>query len=427
MKEELLWFVWQYKAFNQKALKTTDGQTVEILKLGQRNADAGPDFLNAQIKIGDTLWAGNVEMHLSASLWNLHGHQNDAAYDNVILHVVLQADEVIQTTQGRTIACLEISEFWNQKLVNEALALSENLLAISCAAHLHQVDQFAVKIWLERMAIDRLEEKSTAIFQKLTKNNFDWAQTFYELLARNLGMQINSEPMEWLAHATPNQLLAKVKPSLFIIEAILLGQSGLLKIAPEDEYVSALQHEYSYQAKKWGLNSLQAHVWKHLRLRPANFPAIRIAQLAALINRSEHLFSLLIETPIPDLANLFNVEASKYWQNHYQLGKENDQVMVKRLGNSAIDSILINAAAPMLFTYGKHLGNEVMKQKAIDLLLHIKAEKNRFTRLYENLGLKPEQALESQAMIQLYKHYCEPKHCIKCGIGTNLLLNQFKA
>jgi len=427
MKEELLWFVWQYKAFDQKALITTDGQPIEILKLGQRNADAGPDFLNAQIKLGNTVWAGNVEMHVSASLWNLHNHNIDPAYDNVILHVVMQADEEIKTTHGRTIACLKISEFWNQKLIDEALALSENLLAISCAAQLKTVDNMVLKMWLERMAIDRLEEKSAAIIQKLSKNNFDWAQTFYEILARNLGMQINSEPMEWLAHATPNQLLAKVKPSLFIIEAILLGQSGLLNSAPDDEYVAALLHEYTYQAKKWNLQALQPHVWKHLRLRPANFPAVRIAQLAALVNRSEHLFSLLIETDIQKLASLFDVEASTYWNNHYQLGKVNELVMTKRLGSSAVNSILINAAAPMLFTYGKHLGNEDLKQKAMDLLLHIGAEKNRFTRLYENLGLKPEQALESQAMIQLYKQYCEPKNCIKCGIGTNLLLNQLKA
>jgi hypothetical protein len=426
MKEELLWFIWQYKAFSQEMLKTTDGEAISIIKTGTRNTDAGPDFREAQLKIGETIWAGNVEMHLSASMWNEHKHQHDSAYDNVILHVVAHADAEVFSKSGRKIQTLDLSKYWNDALVNEALALQQNLKPVACAGSFHLVDDFKRTAWFERLAVERLEAKSKEIENKNIKNKMDWAQTFYEYIARYLGMRINSDPMEWLANKTPNLILAKVKPSLFKIEALLLGQSGMLQQAPDDDYVQQLKQEYDFQQKKHSLQPMQAHVWKHLRLRPANFPAVRIAQLAALINSSEHLFSTALEIPVEQLSSFFDVSASSYWDTHYKPGVPSTKKSTKKLGSTATDIILINAVAPVLFAYGKHTGNENYKSKAIELLAYVKAEKNRFTRLYEELGRKPFHAMESQAMIQLFTTYCHTRECLKCAIGTDIVLKQRK-
>jgi len=420
MKEEFLHFVWEHHLFDRDDLHTTDGKPIEILSTGRLNFDSGPDFFNARIRIGDTIWAGNVEIHQKSSHWFQHKHGTDKAYSNVILHVVEVFDKPL-TINGEEIPTLEI------KYPLEFLDNFERLLKskqwIACEEKLASVDPFILRFWYSSLMIERLQAKTADILQILHQNTNNWNETFYHLLARNFGMKTNALPFELLARSTPLQMLSKHKNNLFQIEALLFGQSGLLnEILLGDDYFLELRNEYSFLYKKYNLSGVDAHLWKFMRLRPVNFPTIRIAQLAVLIHQSSSLFSRVLEIEdLEELRTLFNVTASEYWNTHYRFNKTSSENKPKHLGNTVFQNMVINTIAPLLFVYGEQHLNQAMKDRALHFLEKLPSESNQITDKWTKLGIESRSAFESQALIQLKKQYCEIKKCLHCQLGAKII------
>jgi hypothetical protein len=419
MREEFLHYIWKYKLFKNHNLKTQNQEKLEIINQGIHNTDAGPDFFNARIKIDKTIWAGNVEIHINSSDWYKHNHQEDKAYDNVILQIVLNFDKDVYRTDGQLIPTLVI-EFENKILKNYE-NLIKNEYWISCQNEITQVDLFTIHNWLEKLAIERLEEKSERILKLLEQTNNSWENAFYIQLASNFGFKLNSMPFELLSKSLPLRYLAKHKNNLFQIEALLFGQAGFLEDKSGDEYFNQLQKEYTYLKKKFKLEPMEDHLWKFLRSRPGNFPSIRIAQFSKLIYSSTSLFSKILEAvTLKDLYSLFIVYPSEYWENHYVFNKESVKKR-KSLGKSAVDIILINTIIPFLFIYGVLKGKPEYKTRAIEFLETMKPEKNAIIAKWNELGIGSENAFHSQALIQLKNRYCNHKKCLNCQIGNSII------
>ena len=292
MTEDFIHFIWKYSYFDSNSLFTTKGDKIEIIKLGEHNTNAGPDFFNAKIKIGDTLWVGNVEIHINSSDWIKHKHSLDNAYNNVILHVVLKYDIDINRQNGEIIPALELK--YDINFEDRYHQLMKNKQWIPCQSYLPAVNKFDIHFWLAKIAIERLHSKSSIIEEKLARNNNNWEESYYHKLARSFGMNVNSEPFELLAMSLPLLILAKHKNNLFQIESLLFGQAGFLnEIMPNELYYVKLQKEYIFLKKKYQLKAIEKHQWKFLRLRPSNFPTIRISQFANLIYKSTSLFLIL--------------------------------------------------------------------------------------------------------------------------------------
>lgn len=424
MNEEFLHHIWKFRLFDQLDLKTTAGELVEIEKPGEHNFDAGPDFFNGKIKVGDTLWAGNIEVHINASDWKKHFHQNDKAYDNIILHVVNNADVQLYRASGEAIPTLEINDRIGKKLYQNYQNFKSSSDWIPCEKQIASVPELIINSTLDRLLLERLERKSKTITDRLALNNNNWEETFYQLLARNFGFKTNSEPFELLAKSLPSKMLAKHKNNLLQIEALLFGQAGLLDKHFEDKYPQTLQNEYIFLKQKFKLNSLDGHLWKFLRLRPVNFPSVRIAQFANLIFHSSHLFSKMIEAEkFEDLKILLNVNVSEYWETHYVLDRSSKKKM-KHLGDEAINNILINTIIPFLFVYGKQKAEEKYVDRALDFLEHIDGESNSIISKWESLKLPIKTSYSTQALLQLKNEYCSHKKCLSCSIGNYLLKNQ---
>ncbi len=429
MREDLLHFVWRTRRFDFQQLTTTEGAAINIQHFGEHNTHAGPDFHNAKIQIGETLWAGNVEMHLKSSDWNRHKHSNDRAYDNVILHVVLEEDEPIFRDRapnslresGERIPCLELKKRIDNKLSKTYLKLLHSEHWIPCQHHFFEVSDLKKTLWLDRLLVERLEVKTQAIANRLEQNKNHWEETFYQFLARNFGVKVNNDAFEQLARATPLIHLSKHKNDLFQIEAMLFGQSGLLEKEFEDDYPNHLKKEYQFLKTKYQLEPIAAVNWKFLRLRPANFPTIRIAQFARLIYQSAGLFSKILEIKsVEEVEKLFKLELSDYWKTHYTFDKESPQKS-KKLGKTAIHLFIINTIAPFLFLYGKWKKEESFKDKALELLEQLKPEKNSIINGWKDLGLEPESANQTQSLLQLKNEYCNKKRCLECQIGAAIL------
>ena len=423
MNEEFLHYIWKFKLFNQLDLITIDNEQVEIIKVGQHNSDAGPDFFNAKIKVGDTLWAGNVEVHINTSDWQKHNHQNDNAYDNIILHVVFNADIVLKRISGETIPTIELKDKISEKVIQNYLYFKSNKDWIPCEKQIAAVPPFIVNSTIDQLVLERLERKSKTIIDNLALNTNNWEETFYQLLARNFGFKTNAEPFELLAKSLPSLIIAKHKSSLLQIEALLFGQAGFLDEHYEDAYLQKLQNEYVFLKQKYKLKSIDKHLWKFLRLRPVNFPTIRISMFANLIYTSTHLFSKIIEMEsYNELKKLMNVEASVYWHTHYIFDKESKH-KIKHLGNDSINTILINTIVPFLFVYGKQKDNEKYVERALKFLEQTEGEKNSIITKWKVLGISAETAYSTQALLQLKNEYCTNKKCLNCSVGNYLLKN----
>jgi len=420
MKEEFLQFIWKHDLFTKDNLKTTDGKKIEIITTGQPNSDSGPDFFNARIRIGETIWAGNIEIHQKSSHWYRHRHNTDAAYENVILHVVELNDSPV-LIKSQPLPTLEIS-YPAEILENyEQLLKSERWIA--CEDKLAEVDPFILRFWFSSLMIERLESKTGDILDILQQNKNNWNETFYQLLARNFGMKTNALPFEMLAKSLPLQILSKHKNDLFQIEALLFGQSGLLNESLlGDDYFLSLRKEYSYLYKKYGLSGIESHIWKFMRLRPINFPTIRIAQLAMLIHHSSNLFSRILETEdLAELRKLFDVSASAYWDNHYRFNKISEEDRQKVLGETAFNNLVINTIAPLLFVYGDQHLDQAMKDRALLLLEKLAPESNQIIRKWKDLGIESRTAFETQALLQLKNKYCDHKKCLNCQLGAKII------
>ena len=417
MKESILHYIWQFRLFPVQDLKTTDGQTVEIIDPGKPNTDAGPDFFNAKIKIDNTLWAGNIEIHSLSSDWVRHHHTTDKAYDNVILHVVNKADANVFRTNGDSVAQLELAVPDHIRINYDELLREKKW--IPCADKIHQVPLFLVNDWKNSLLVERLEQKTEMIETLLSQSNNHWEEAFYVSMARSFGFGTNSEAFERLARSLPMSILAKHKDNIFQLEAMLFGQAGLLENTVNDEYQLNLQKEYRFLQSKYQLKPIESSEWKLLRLRPDNFPHVRLSQFAALIHRSTKLFSKIIESDnLQVMRGLFICEVSDYWKKHFLFGKESS-VSGKRLGSKSIDILLINTVVPFLFAYFKKKNSD--NDIALKLLELIPAEKNVIIRKWMELGIGAFSAFDSQALLQLKKKYCDEKKCLLCRIGHKVL------
>ncbi|HET8829991.1 MAG TPA: DUF2851 family protein [Pelobium sp.] len=423
--EAILHFIWKYKLFNLLGLHTTEGQSVQILQAGIHNLDSGPDFFNGKVKIGETLWAGNIEIHLKSSDWLKHKHQTDKAYDNVILHVVWEHDTAIYRTDGTLIAVLELKNAVAPIVIQNYDQLLSNNYWVPCEAQLPFVDDFTKSQCLDRMLPERLEDKSFLISDIYQATNNSWEDTFYIVLARSFGFKVNALPFELLAKNLPQLTLAKHKNSALQIEALIFGVAGFLDFNFEDEYQKKLKSEFQFLRAKYQLPVLDVSLWKFSKTRPDNFPTIRLAQFAALVLKSEHLFSKIISIKNKkSFAELFTeLPINSYWETHFRFDKPAERKSVN-LGSGSIDNLLINAIAPLLFFYGKETGAKEFIDLAIDLLLEIKPEENKIIKGFAERGFKASNAFDTQALIHLKKSFCDLKKCLNCGIGLKIIKQQ---
>jgi len=423
MTEDFLHYIWKYGLLNSKKFSSEDGQNIEILFPGYHNTDAGPDFLNARIRINETLWAGNVEIHFKASEWYKHKHNEDLKYDNIILHVVCENDCIVKRINNELITTLCIKNCFDEKLFKNYNDLLAGDMWIACEKNLKSVDNFLKNVWKEKLAVERLQNKSSHIQHVLENYKNDWSQTFYEFLFRNYGFKINAVAFEMLAKSLPLNYLAKHKNALFQIEALLFGQAGFLNNSLIDDYPLALLKEYKCLKQKFSLQPINYALWNLLRVRPQNFPQLRIAQLASLVYNSTALFSKVIEAEsVESMFDMFSFSASDYWQTHYLFDKSVPPKNTK-LGKSSIENILINTVIPFVFAYGLSKNDMALKERALTFLESTTAEKNHILSQWNALGIESKSALDSQALIELKNNYCDSKNCLNCMIGDYILRN----
>lgn len=423
MNEDFLHYIWKFGLFDVDGLKTTAGDDITIMQRGSHNLNAGPDFFNARVKIGETLWAGNVEIHTRSSDWARHNHTADEAYKNIILHVVFEDDKPVLDSENKPVATLVLKGRIDLKFYNTYKNFTDARGWIPCETSLPNVDPFIVEKWLERLAIERLERKSKAVLDLLAANKGSWQETFYQLVAANFGFKVNSEPLGLLARSIPENYLGRQKNNDLQIEAMLFGVAGMLEAEFIDEYPNKLKAEYKFLKAKYKLQTLPGHIWKFSRMRPDNFPTVRIAQFVALILKSNGLFAKVMNTQRTQaLKDLFNVRAGEYWDTHYVFDKPSAE-KPKQLGEASVNNILINSVIPALFAYGIERNERYAKERALSLLSKLPAEENTIISGWGRLGVKIDTALQSQAAIELKNMYCDEKKCLFCSIGTHLLKN----
>lgn len=416
MTEKLLQFIWQFQYFNRAQLQTSDGEKLDIIFPGKLNANQGPDFLNAKIRMGTTVFAGSVELHLKTSDWNRHRHTEDANYNNVILHVVLQHDKLFQNP----IPVLELQQRVPALLLDRYAQLMQEATFIPCAATIAQTRELTWLSWKERLVAERLQRKAALVLQHLQQTGFHWEETFWRLLARSFGVKVNADAFEELAQTLPVTILAKQRSSIHQLEALLLGQANLLNVTEADEYTKLLQREYQFLKTKYGLKPIATPV-HFLRMRPGNFPTVRLAQLAMLVHTSTHLFSkVLEETDVLSLKKGLQVTANDYWHYHYRPAQAT-AYNAKKLGSSMADTLIINTIVPALFAYGLHHKQEVYKEKAMQWLQTLTAESNTITDTFVRLSVHNKTAYDSQALLELKQEYCDARRCLQCAVGNGLL------
>lgn len=423
--ESLLHYLWQYQLYDKLEFVTSNAysdNTIEIIDPGQLNHHAGPDFFNAKVKVNDLTLVGNIEIHLKSSDWVKHRHQHDPAYDNVILHIVAEHDTPCYNSQGKPLdtGVMYIPEYTRL----EAQRMLHHDEFPSCSLRLPNLDNIQKIQWLDRLTSERLEQKANNILQSYQECRGNWGEVFYRLLMRYFGFGLNNDAMEMLARSIPFSIIQKHRNNMMQIEAVLMGQASLLPEIPEDDYTYKLKTEYEFMRHKFSLKPLPRGVFKMHRIRPANFPHRRIAQVASILHREEFLpDKCLYTTSLGDLDKFFETTISKYWEKHYHF-KSNEtiqNIFSGRLSDLGIKILLINVAIPFIFAYGIKEQNEELKVRAIDFLDKIPAENNRYTRQFKKQGIRAKTAAESQALVWLSKNYCEKKKCYYCQWGRLFL------
>lgn len=420
MNEKLLQFLWQFKLIPFHQLITDTGEQIEIIDHGQINHNSGPDFFNAKLKMQDTVWAGNIEIHLKSSLWNAHNHQHDQAYNNVILHLVLENDQPTFNQSGEQVPTVELNiPKWVHNNVNQ---IHNNTSWLKCSHSIHTVDPFFISQNIEALAVERLVYKQKMVEDFYQQCNKNWEQTCYLLLARNFGFNINSEPFLQLAQKVSHKTLMQYSARVNDMEALLLGAGGFLdELLNEDEYYQKLALQFRLLQHKHQIHPLEKHVWKFAKTRPTNFPTIRISQFAQLYFQHKNMFSAILECEtVKALKLLFQTQATEYWSTHYRFNAASNK-SVKKLGQSAIDGIIINSVVPLLFCYGKLRDNHLLCDRALLFLEDLDAERNNKIRDWEKFQIKPQNARESQALLHLRTYFCDVKKCLQCRIGLKVL------
>ncbi len=421
MNEFFLHYVWKYKLFDPLNLKTSSGEPIEIIKAGEHNHHDGPDFTEAQVKIGQTLWVGNIEIHVNSKDWNTHRHDLNKNYNNVILHVVYQFEGGIKNEAGTAIPTLELKHRVFPHVQRNYEFLSKSKASLPCFGQLKEIPPLLISLWQERLIIERLEEKVKTIQLTFEATQHNLEETFYRHLAANFGFKANKQPFFQLAESLPLAVLNKYQAHLFQLEALLLGQAGMLEDFFEDKYMKDLQNEYSYLQKKHQLIAMRGLQWKFMRLRPMNFPTIRIAQFASLIHAQYPLFAKIMNCRNTEsIYHLFDISVSAYWTQHFVPGKKSAELS-KNLGKEAIHNIISNTICPVLFFYGRLKDDQQYIDLAVQLLSEIPEENNKITKIFDSSALCPSNSLESQAAIQLYNNYCMQKRCHNCSIGNHII------
>ena len=417
--EDLVKFLWKYRLFTSVSLTTVSGKSVEIISPGEANFDSGPDFFNAKIKLDGVVWAGNVEIHTDSADWARHGHSSDKAYNNVILHVVTEYSGACYTHDCRELETLvvEVDEYLKQRFWQLQYSDSK----IPCTPYINSVNILVVKSWLDSLATERLEARINAVNLSVEQLHGDWEEVLYRYIARSFGTSLNALPFEMLAKAAPLSMIRRHCSSLIQVEALLFGQAGLLAAEKGDSYFEQIKKEYSYLSHKLGLKPMDAALWKFARTRPPNFPTVRIAQLAALACFEFPLLARLSDlTSVKQLSKIITTPPSSYWRMHYTFGHPSEKQKVG-LGKGIVQAVILNAFIPVLYAFSKSVGNSSIQQLCLNALEMLDTESNAVVRQWEVLGIKAENALDSQALLQLYKGYCLPKKCLYCRIGATVL------
>jgi len=423
MTEEFLHYLWRFRLF-QPELTTVSGENLTVIHPGDYNRDGGPDFFNARLRIGKTMWAGNVEIHLQASDWYRHHHEVDHAYNNVILHVVDSFDKDVYDKGSQPIPVLEVKGKYSENLFCRYRNLQDADLWVPCRNLLEVEDVGEFVLWAPSLAVERLLERNTSIRQMLHYTKWDWEEVFSQLLASALGLKVNAYAFELLAKSVPLKILLQHRSNLSIIEALLFGQAGLLNDDMKETYPQQLLQTYRFYQNKYNLKPLQSGIWKFLRMRPVNFPTIRISQLAAMIHAETIFFDdQLITRSLSDWMKRVQVTASSYWDTHYTFDKISVK-QVKILGKMSASLLVINAVIPFLFCYGREKNRPLYLEKAIALLEEIPGEKSSLITNWKEIGMPVENALNTQALKQLKSAYCDKKRCLDCRIGARLLTPQ---
>ena len=421
MQEDFLHYIWKHKKFQFNNLKTTTGEPVVVTSVGQHNFNSGPDFFNAKLKIGEQLWAGNVEIHIKSSDWFLHGHEQDKAYDNVILHVVWDDDTEVFRKDNTPIPTLQLKDVVVASMLNnyEKLFAKQNKW-INCEHDFASTDDFIITNWLERLYFERLERKSGTIETLLAASKNDWELVLFKMLTKNFGLKVNGESFFSLAQSIDFSIIRKTQSNLRVLEALLFGQAALLEQDVEDAYYISFTKEYEFLKQKFNLQNKQVLPLQFFRLRPPNFPTIRLSQLANLYNTHQNLFSKVIElNQLEDFYELFKISTSEFWKTHYTFQKES-KTSNKMLTKSFIDLLLINTILPIKFSYAKQKGEEI-DSEITKIAMALTSEKNSIIDAFNNLKKISKSSLESQALIQLKTEYCNKNKCLQCAIGNSLI------
>lgn len=432
--EQLLHYTWKHKLYPLKELTTSDGQRVEIVDPGLHNRNAGPDFFNAKIRIGSTMWVGNVEIHDKSSDWYQHGHDKDSRYDNVVLHVAAELDTEVMKSNGEYVPQLQLSV--PEDVMQHYDELQKTDEYPPCYKVIPDLSALIIHSWMAALQTERLEQKTEAIRKRVELCNGSWEDAYFVTLARNYGFGINGEVFEQWAYNIPLNAVAHHRDDLFQIEAIFMGQAGLLELdsipeyyqkdALNDGYFAKLRNEYQYLAHKFSMKPIDFKLWRFLRLRPQNFPHIRISQLANLYYQQKAGLSQLIECEtLDELKQVLKSQVTPYWETHYTFGSTSPK-NEKHLSYGSINLLMINTAIPMLFAYGRHTSKEVLCDRAFDFLEQLKAENNHIIRMWQQVGLPVKTAGDSQALIQLKKEYCDKKECLRCRFGYEYLRRKEK-
>lgn len=424
MQEDFLHYLWKHKKIEVLNLKTIDKEKIELINTGEHNQNGGPDFFNARLKIGGQDWAGNVEIHLKSSDWFVHNHEIDNNYDNVILHVVWEHDAEVHRKDNSVIPTLELNQFVKeQALENYKKLFDKTKKWINCTNDFDRIEQFTINNWLDRLYFERLERKSKSINETLKESKNNWESVLFKLLAKNFGLKVNGDAFSSIANSFEFSIVRKQQSKLSSLEALFFGQSNVLEQDIQEPYYLELRREYEFLKQKYGLTNNGVVPLQFFRLRPVNFPTIRLSQLANLYYLHQNVFSKIIGTKTKEeIYDVFSVGTSEFWESHYTFSKQS-KTSKKRIAKTFVDLLIINTIIPLKFSYAKYQGQSI-EEDIIDLMKQVPSEKNSIVNAFNSLKPISKTALQSQALIQLKTEYCDKNKCLQCAIGNEILMRR---